>query len=177
MDAENRLSLASCISKRTPDYHLSRIGDLLPGVLEAGRRMSKNNVGGSKSRVGGLDGGRKRLYPTNSERMNRALRELGPSAFKIHTLLWQWRGAPARGCLPYFTIHGLSKFCGLSRPTVRSGLLELVRLGWIQKLGYDKHHKNELYRLVPIREVGLPMDARPRRGGAMTQPRGSSASL
>lgn len=43
----------------------------------------------------------------------------------------------------------------MSRPTVRQGLTELVCRGWIQKQGYNKHHKNELYRLIPIRDVPL----------------------
>jgi len=121
---------------------LQSIGELLPGVLERGKREHKPH------KVH-----RFRLSPTNSERMNRALKELGPSAFKIHTLLWKWRGAPSRGLLPFFTIHSLAKFCGLSRPTVRSGLLELTQKGWIEKLGYNVHEKNELYRLTPVREV------------------------
>lgn len=127
---------------QVPDYNMSRLSDLLPGVLDAGKRES-----GKVLKV------RHRLFPTNSERMNRALKELGPSAFKIHTLLWKWRGAPAKGSLPFFTVHSLSKFCSLTRPTVRSGLKELTRLGWIQKQGYNSHHKNELYRLIPIRDV------------------------
>ncbi len=94
--------------------------------------------------------------PTRSERLNRALKELSSSAFKIHTLIWTWRGAPARGLLPFFTIHSLSRFCSLSRPTVRSGLTELVDKGWIQRLPYDKHHKNTLYRLIAIRKVRRP---------------------
>lgn len=121
---------------------VSPIGALLPGVLEAGCRQPAAGRGS-----------RRRLFPTNSERMNRALAELGPSAFKVHTLLWKWRGAPARGLLPYFTIHSLAKFCQLSRPTVRSALAELSRGGWIVKLGYNRHAKNELYRLVPVRDV------------------------
>lgn len=96
-----------------------------------------------------------RRWPTNSERMNRALTELDPSAFKIHLLLWKWRGAPARGTLPYFTIHSLSKFCSMTRPTVRKGLSELIRKGWISRAPYNVHHKNALYRLVPIRKVAL----------------------
>lgn len=133
---------ASFQDSQVPDYNLSSIGELLPGILEKGKRHLK---GDGKHR--------KRLYPTNSERMNRALKELGPSAFKIHMLLWKWRGAPARGLLPYFTVHGLSKFCHLTRPTVRSGLRELEGKGWIEKLGYNTHVKNELYRLIPIREI------------------------
>ena len=124
--------------------NLSSIGELLPGVLERGKRHTK-----------AVQKHIKRLSPTNSERMNRALKELSSSAFKIHMLLWKWRGAPAKGMLPFFTIHSLSKFCSMTRPTVRSGLRELVRLGWIQKLGYNKHIKNELYRLIPIRDVAL----------------------
>ena len=136
------LKVASYIEDRVLDYNLKSIGDLLPGVLERGKRQKDVE---KKPR--------KRLCPTNSERMNRALKELGLSAFKIHTLLWQWRGAPARGLLPFFTIHSLSKFCSLSRPTVRVGLAELVRKGWIRRLKYDKHAKNALYSLIPIRDV------------------------
>lgn len=94
--------------------------------------------------------------PTNSERLNRALAELGPSAFKVHMLLWKWRGAPARGVLPFFTIHSLARFCRLSRPTVRLGLRELVHKGWIRPERYNKHHKNTLFRLVSIRKVPAP---------------------
>lgn len=127
---------------QVPDYHLHRLGELLPGVLDRGQRVLKVT---SRSK--------EKLSPTNSERMNRALRELGTSAFKIHILLWKWRGAPARGKLPFFTIHSLCKFCSLTRPTVRVALRELKHKGWIEKLGYNKHHKNELYRLIPIRDV------------------------
>lgn len=94
--------------------------------------------------------------PTSSEVINRALVELGSSAFKIHILLWKWRGAPARGLLPFFTIHSLARFCRLSRPTVRSGLRELIDKGWIRPEGYNKHHKNTLFRLVAIRKVPAP---------------------
>ena len=138
-----KLNQSRYVSPR--EGNLRSIGELLPGVLDRGTRQKKV----PKVR-------RHRLSPTNSERMNRALKELGPSAFKIHTLLWQWRGAPARGLLPFFTVHSLAKFCSLTRPTVRSGLKELARLGWIQKHGYDCHAKNELYRLIPVRDVPLP---------------------
>ncbi|MBA7528094.1 hypothetical protein ES705_20277 [subsurface metagenome] len=96
--------------------------------------------------------------PTSSERLNRALAELGSSAFKIHMLLWKWRGAPARGLLPFFTIHSLSRFCKLSRPTVRMALRELLHKGWIRPERYNKHHKNTLYRLVSIRKVLAPKE-------------------
>lgn len=118
------------------------IGQLLGGILDVGKRGVENR------KVGRI-----RLSPTRSPRMNRALKELGPAAFKIHTLLWEWRGAPARGLLPFFTIHGLSKFCNLTRPTIRVGLEELVHKGWIQRLRYNGHDKNALYRLIPIRNV------------------------
>lgn len=148
MNSEPDIRPASYSDVQVPDYNLSSIGELLPGVLDKGERQKV-----VESRP------RKRLSPTNSERMNRALSELGPSAFKIHLLLWKWRGAPARGLLPFFTIHSLSKFCNLTRPTVRSGLTELHRLGWIQKLKYNKHVKNALYRLIPIRDVpGITKD-------------------
>lgn len=145
MQGASRVKQAVYADPQVPDYNLHTIGDLLPGVLETGERVKKVEV---KPRV--------KLTPTNSERMNRALQELGTSAFKIHTLLWKWRGAPSRGRLPFFTVHSLAKFCNLTRPTVRSGLMELVCKGWIHKLGYNVHHKNELYRLIPIRDVPDP---------------------
>lgn len=144
MKSEPDVQLARYSSPQVLNYNLSSIGELLPGVLETGKRQGR------------MPGeGRKRLSPTNSERLNRAFLELGPSAFKIHLLLWKWRGAPARGLLPFFTIHSLSKFCNLSRPTVRAGLTELHVKGWIQKLKYNKHAKNALYRLIPIRDVAV----------------------
>lgn len=142
MDSKPDIQSARYSDSQVPDYNTHRIGDVLKSVLDQGKRTKKVK-----------EVGRKRLFPTNSERMNRALKELGTSAFKIHMLLWQWRGAPAKGNLPFFTIHSLAKFCALTRPTVRSGVKELVRKGWIQKQGYSKHHKNELYRLIPIRDV------------------------
>ena len=149
MEVQRKIQSATFVERQVPEYNLSSIGELLPGVLEAGRREKVVN-----------QKPRRRLSPTNSERMNRALLELGSSAFKIHTLLWKWRGAPAKGHLPFFTIHSLSKFCSLSRPTVRCGLLELERLGWIQRLDYDAHVKNALYRLIPIRDIPSPIVAR-----------------
>lgn len=148
MDRDRQHKPATYSPERVPDYNTHRIGDVLKDFLDRGKRVKKVN----RER-------RKRLFPTNSERMNRALKELGTSAFKIHMLLWQWRGAPAKGNLPFFTIHSLAKFCSLTRPTVRSGIRELVRKEWIGKQGYNKHHKNELYRLVPIRDVPLVLDA------------------
>lgn len=127
---------------------VTRVGDLIPEVLDSGARGSE--AVSKEYRV---------RSPTNSERLNRSLVELGLAAFKIHVLLWKWRGAPARGTLPRFTIHSLARFCGLSRPTVRVGLNELVVKGWIERLPYNKHHKNSLYRLVAIRKVPAPAEA------------------
>lgn len=153
MESKRNPKAARYIDKQVPDYNLHRLGDLVPGVLDAGRRQEMVLDGPIESRKGGDQKPRRRLFPTNSERMNRSLRELGKSAFKVHTLLWQWRGAPARGKLPFFTIRSLSKFCSLTRPTVRGALGELVHKGWIRKLGYSCHKKNELYKLIPIRDV------------------------
>lgn len=127
------------------EHNLSSIGDLVHSFLDAGPRAKKIELEQLK-----------KLTPTRSERFNRSLRELSPSAFKIHSLLWKWRGAPARGHLPFFTIHSLARFCGLTRPTVRSGLAELIEKGWIERNGYNKHAKNSLYRLLPIRDVPRP---------------------
>ena len=124
--------------------NIRSIGELVRPLLDGGTRESKIN--------GGVP---RKLTPTNSERFNRSLRELSSSGFKVHCLLWKWRGAPARGKLPYFTIHSLSKFTGLTRPTVRKALDELIRKGWIGREPYSVHKKNSLYRLIPIREVPL----------------------
>lgn len=120
----------------------SRVGDLIPGVLDSGKRLRGDGQGPGKKRS-----------PTNSHRLNRALVELSTSAFKVHLLLWKWRGAPSRGLLPFFTFRSLSRFCNLTRPTVRCAVKELVEKGWIKKSSYNVHHKNSLYRLVPIRDV------------------------
>lgn len=142
MKSESNVKTATYSDLQVPDYNLQSLKELIPGVLERGERQKKIT---GKSR--------ERRSPTNSERMNRALKELSGSAFKIHTLLWKWRGAPAKGHLPFFTIHGLGKFCMMTRPTVRSGLRELVEKRWIEKLKYNVHTKNALYRLVAIREI------------------------
>lgn len=135
---------------------VSSLGEVLSVPLDCDRRAQ----GTQEDNEGRLRGGTKGDYrvrsPTRSERLNRALKELSPSAFKIHILLWKWRGAPAKGSLPYFTIHSLGKFCGLSRPTVRSGLSELTTKGWIRRNKYNSHFKNALYSLVPIRRVPRP---------------------
>ncbi len=143
---------------------VTAIGEVLSEVLDRGSRLRKP----VRDLLDDIDGEPGREYrkrtPTNSERLNRALVELGPSAFKIHTLVWKWRGAPARGSLPYFTIRSLEKFCHLTRPTVRVALGELTKKGWIVRKSYNKHHKNALYSLVPIRKVPGPIKE---QGGAM----------
>lgn len=132
------------------------IGDLVPGVLDSGSRRKRDVKDLLEEDEDHQPGEYRVRSPTNSERLNRALKELSLSGFKIHVLIWKWRGAPARGTLPFFTIHSLKKFCHLSRPTVRVALSELTKKGWIERLPYNKHHKNTLYRLVPIRKVPPP---------------------
>lgn len=156
MDAARRQEVARIHGGRTPDYHMHVMGDLIGDVLESGARALSPVVDSKRKTRGGRRRSARRLSPTNSERMNRALVELSPSAFKIHCLLWKWRGAPARGHLPFFTIHSLNKFCSLTRPTVRRALGELVSAGWIDRDGYNPHHKNALFRLVAIRDVPFP---------------------
>lgn len=165
---------ARYIEPQVPDYNMHRLSDLLPGVLESGKRRESGLDESFEGSPSGKQKHRVRLFPTNSERMNRSLKELSKSAFKVHMLLWQWRGAPARGKLPFFTIHSLSKFCAFTRPTIRGALKELVNQGWIQKLGYSKHKKNELYRLVPIRDVP-EIGARP-RGPVAAAPGGADGT-
>ncbi len=135
------------------------LGELIPEALDRGdrRRRSVEELLADQDDPPGQE--YRARSPTNSERLNRALAELRPGAFKIHLLLWKWRGAPARGVLPFFTIHSLAKFCRLSRPTVRMGLRELMRKGWIRPEPYNKHHKNTLFRLVAIRKVPAPSRA------------------
>ncbi len=141
------------------------IGEVLGPGLDRGSRQGQDVDPLRLDERKGDNGEYRVRIPTRSERMNRALAELGLSAFKIHALLWQWRGAPARGLLSFFTIHSLGKFCNLSRPTVRAGLLELVEKGYISRLKYNCHHKNALYSLVAIRKVPPPDGVVPGRRG------------
>lgn len=141
------------------------IGDLVPGVLDSGSRRKKD-LRGLLEDDDDLDPKEYRVRtPTNSERLNRALTELPPAAFKIHILVWKWRGAPARGTLPFFTIRSLEKFCHLTRPTIRQALRLLERRGWVERLPYNPHHKNTLFRLVPIRKVPPPLENPRKTGG------------
>lgn len=136
-----------------------QLGEVIPEVLDRGarRRRDVKDVLEDFEDSGGRN--YRARSPTNSERLNRALAELGLSAFKVHTLIWKWRGAPARGTLPYFTIRSLEKFCHLTRPTIRVALQELTRKGWIERLPYNPHHKNTLFRLVPVRKIPPPLEA------------------
>ncbi len=131
-------------------------GEVLNEFLGKGERHGKARTTVDES----IDGDKGKEYrvrsPTRSERMNRALRELRPAAFKIHALIWEWRGAPARGTLPFFTIRSLEKFCNLTRPTVRKAFDELTSKGWIVRKVYNCHHKNALYSLVPVRKIPRP---------------------
>ncbi len=132
------------------------IGDVLKDILDKGERHGKTKP---KSKDPSVDDDGKEYRvrsPTRSERMNRALKELRPAAFKIHALIWEWRGAPARGILPFFTIRSLEKFCNLTRPTVRKAFDELTSKGWIIRSDYDCHYKNALYRLVAVRKIPRP---------------------
>ncbi len=131
--------------------------------VDRGERGQGYPRGRSGKRKGDAVAPRIRLYPTNSARLNRALVELSLPAFKVHQLLWQWRGAPARGNLPFFTVLGVAKLCGTDRKVVRRALQELTRKRWIERAKYDEHHKNALYKLVPIKDVPLPPDLRPVR--------------
>ena len=134
----------------------SRVGESIQDLLDRGSRQRRTADPVLEDSEDESKGEYRLRTPTNSERLNRALKELRPGAFKVHLLIWKWRGAPARGLLPYFTIHSLGKFCMMSRPTVRMALKELGRKGWIQRLPYNKHHKNTLYRLIAIRKVPAP---------------------
>lgn len=134
---------------------MERTCQTLPPERLVGEVIVQDLDQGKRDREGPMQEYRVRS-PTNSERMNRALVELRPAAFKIHELLWKWRGAPARGTLPFFTIRSLEKFCHLTRPTVRSAMIELTGKGWIVRKVYNVHHKNALYSLVPIRKVPAP---------------------
>lgn len=133
------------------------VGEVLSDVLDRGSRQKRTASPLPDDSDDGSRGEYRVRSPTRSERLNRALTELRPAAFKIHMLIWTWRGAPARGTLPFFTIHSLARFCRMSRPTIRMGLKELARKGWIEKLPYNKHHKNTLYRLIGIRKVPAPL--------------------
>ncbi|MBA7661566.1 hypothetical protein ES703_69586 [subsurface metagenome] len=146
------------ISARQAERSLgvSPLGESISDVLDRGARKRRTAEPLPDDADDEARGEYRARTPTNSERLNRALTELSSAAFKIHTLVWKWRGAPARGLLPYFTIHSLGKFCSMTRPTVRLALRELARKGWIQRLPYNKHQKNTLYRLVSIRKVPPP---------------------
>lgn len=132
------------------------IGEVLGPGFDQGSRQGRDVSPAPGEAVKREVGEYRARTPTRSERLNRALAELGLSAFKVHTLLWQWRGAPARGMLSFFTIHSLAKFCNMSRPTVRVALDELTKKGYIARKKYNGHHKNSLYQLVGVRKIPAP---------------------
>ncbi len=145
-------------------------GEVLRVPLDRGSRERDTRASSGEQQTEGTKGEYRLRTPTNSERLNRALIELGSAAFKIHVLLWKWRGAPARGLLPFFTFYSLSRFCSLSRPTVRKAVQELLRKGWIRPKKYNKHHKNTLYELVGIRKVPAPGPGGHERRGRSADP-------
>lgn len=136
------------------------VGETVAEYMDRGSRRTKNVRDLLEDQEQGHDWKYRVRSPTRSERLNRALKELRPSAFKLHQLIWTWRGAPARGTLPYFTIRSLEVFCALTRPTVREAFKELTTKGWIQRLPYNCHHKNTLYKLTAIRKVPPPNEKR-----------------
>ncbi|MBA7650926.1 hypothetical protein ES703_58741 [subsurface metagenome] len=167
MKTETRLRSARYGEPQVPDYNTSRLGEVLADSVRQMRETGENpfdrgprDEGEPRPVPGPAKRGEKkhqgRLSPTHFERMNRALVELGHPAFKIHALLWVWRGAAAKGKLPFFTIHSLARLCRMDRKVVRRALGELVDLGWIERHRYDCHKKNELCRLVPIETVPKP---------------------
>ena len=140
-------------SECEPNAGTKPLGEALKDFLDRGNRQTKTNKNPGKSKSQSTAGEYRVRTPTRSERLNRALKELRPAAFKVHMLIWTWRGAPAKGNLPFFTIRSLGKFCSLTRPTLRKAITELVDKGWIQKLPYNAQCKNTLYRLIPIRKI------------------------
>lgn len=144
---------------------VSTLGEVLAPLLDQGSRQKSTT--GEVSVVPGDQTEREYRVriPTRSERMNRSLAELGLAAFKIHTLLWQWRGSPARGTLAFFTIHSLAKYCSMTRPTVRVALAELVKKQYIHRLKYNGHYKNTLYKLIGVRKIPPPRGHVPSRRG------------
>ncbi|MBA7706580.1 hypothetical protein ES703_115434 [subsurface metagenome] len=169
MDTHRSLKPARYAESQVPDYNMSRVGEVLPGVLngigenekfavDVGDR-EKDEVRIPSGRAArGESKPRKRLSPTNSERLNRAFVELGQAAFIIHMLLWKWRGAPHKGLLPFFTCKSVGRFCRMDPKTARNGLRELIAKGWIRPERYNPHAKNTLYRLIPIRDILKPCD-------------------
>ncbi len=94
--------------------------------------------------------------PTHRERRNRALKELSGNAYKVHDLLWTWRGAEARGFTPFETDISLAYFLGTDVKVIKRAKEELTVKGWVEFGQYDKHGKNRKAYLVPIRKVPKP---------------------
>ncbi len=171
-DEERLKRMAEEVLRRSPAdqaFSMKQLIDSMarqvPEDVGRGQVRGKRGEGAPRRKSGpkkkAAPGPRIRLYPTNSERLNRALVELPPTAFKVHRLLEQWRGAPHKGNLPYFTVLSVGRLCRMDPKTVGKAIRELRLKGWIRVAKYDKHHKNTLYKLVPIRDVPLPADRRP----------------
>ena len=161
MEASERRFRRMAARQAERTVETSSLGESISDLLGRGSRGRPPEIPVPGDSGHGPDRDYRLRTPTRSEGLNRSLVELSSAAFKIHLLIWEWRGAPARGLLPFFTIHSLSKFCSMSRPTVRSALKELTGKGWIVRLPYNKHHKNALYRLVPVRKVPAPAEKPP----------------
>lgn len=142
--------------KKTPAevFHKERDPDELP--FGKGRRAKDQPWPTHGPAKGGKKRRKKKEEATCFERWNRSKRELSWPAIAIHTQLWIWDGAPSKGDLPFFTIDSLAEFFQCDRKVVIRAIKELLQVGYIESLGYDKHHKNALYRLVPIRKVPEP---------------------
>lgn len=161
------LRQAEFFEPQVPDYNVKSVGEVLADAVHQVREGGENPFGRGPRDKGearpkhgppkcGEVRPERRLSPTHWERMNRSLVELSHPAFKIHTLLWMWTGASAKGNLPFFTLKSLARFCQADRNVIRRAMGELVSKGWIQPGQYDCHKKNSLYKLVPIAEVPKP---------------------
>ncbi|MBA7705434.1 hypothetical protein ES703_114264 [subsurface metagenome] len=162
--------LALVLHKKHPDMMLAdclEMAERMAGALdevpeESGPGVGQGPRGEGEPRPGhgpvkrGEVRRRKRSSPTHLVRMNRALVELSFPAFKVHQLLWTWRGAAAKGVLPFFTQSSLARFCATDRKLIRRAIGELTRKGWIEPGQYDCHKKNSLYKLVAIEDVPRP---------------------
>ncbi len=156
----------------------SPIGESLPGVVEEAKKtpaqvfhpqgendevpFDKGPRAKGQARIppGPAKRGQKKLREergsTYSARWNRGQDELSIWAFGIMVQLWIWRGAAAKGDLPYFTDKSLAKFFHTDVKVVKRAKRELISLGWVKCKPYDCHHKNTLYELIALRKVPVP---------------------
>ena len=157
---------------------LAAIAETLPGVVEQAKKtpaevfhnQSENDEfllgkgprakGLPRKKPGPAKGGQKKRPEergtTHDARWNRGQDELSVWAFAVMLQLTIWRGAPAVGDLPYFTKAGLARHFHTDWKVIDRAIKELVSLGWVECKPYDCHHKNSLYRLVPLRKVPVP---------------------